>query len=464
MRRLIGALKTACFFLLCYAAAPLMASQLLLGECRIGLLALTALLPIAFILSLLPGKIGGGQREEVQIVRTSRGNDPDPDRGLRNEALPLPEKKSFPLRAFCCMLACAGVFIGMYMLPIEAVLSAQLIKRVFMAAVMAALLPMALRVTVFQDMDSASIIAGMVMYFIAGVVAHVIKNPLFEQWVTICALAFLIFSAFGLNDGSMENGAVVREGVRPPASMRRRNRMMIGVLGIVGGIVLYFDKIREWVSAASWWTMRMVGKFIAWLFNLGASDEVATEVSGGNGGQMNLGAIFGTSEKSEFLEAMEKVMFVVVIVVLLLLIGLLGRRIWRIVRDLVRRMIARLKQYASAVSEEYQDEQESLFDWGETTKELGEGLKERIERLLRREKRWEQMTVRERMRHILRTLYRRTPAAHTLQSLTAQEAVKVIKTGDAQGRELADLYDQARYAEQEPDAQSVERLRKEAKV
>ncbi len=464
MRRLIGALKTACFILLCYAAAPLLLSQLLLQDCCIGLTALIALLPISFLLSLLPGKLGGGQREEVQVVRTSRGNDPDPDRGLRNEALPLPEKRSFPLRAFCCMIACIGVFAGMYMLPVEAIQSAATIKRVFMAAVMAALLPMALRVTVLQEQDSASMIAGIVMYFIAGGAANFIQNPVFEQWVMVCALAFLIFSAFGMNDNSMQNGAAVREGVRPPASMRRRNRLMLGVLGIIGGIVLYFDRIREATSAAAWWVMRMIGKFIAWLFNLGASNEVATQTSGGGGGQMDMGAIFGTSERSAFLEAMEKVMYVVVAAAVLLLLWLLVRRIWRIVRDITLRLIARLKRFTSAVSEEYQDEQESLFDWGETTKELGEGLREQLARLMKRGKRWEQMDVRERMRHILRTLYRRTPNADTLRSLTAQEAVQVINTGDAQPQEIACAYDQARYAAHEPDEQTVERLRKEAKV
>ena len=66
--------------------------------------------------------------------------------------------------------------------------------------------------------------------------------------------------------------------------------------------------------------------------------------------------------------------------------------------------------------------------------------------------------------HILRVLYRRYPHTDTLKTLTAQEALKVIETGDAKSDEVAQQYDIARYAPHEMDAAVVERLRKEAKV
>lgn len=466
MRRLLGAFKCACFFMLCYAAVPLVLAHILLGDCRIGIIALAALLPVSFLLSFIPGKLGGGVREEV-IVRSSRGSDPDPDKGLRNEALPLPEKRSFPLRAVCCLIASIGVAAGMYMLPLEAVQSAIVVKRIFMSLVMAVMLPMALRVVVLQEEDNASMVAGLSAYAVSGFIAHffIPESGDLQQWMTYFAIGFLLFCAFGMNDSSMSSGAAVKEGVRPPVSMRRRNRLMIGIMVIIGGIVLYFDKLRDWTVFAARKVMWVIGAIIAWIFNLGApTSGIESSTLKGDGGGGNMAAMFGTGEASPVWLFLEKIMFVIVGIAIAVVLWLFGRRIWRIVYDLTRRLIARLKGLTAAVSEEYQDEQESLFDWGETTKELGDSLKERLERLLKREKRWSQMDIRERMRYILRSLYRRYPHPDTLKSLTAQEAVKVVLTGDAQPDEVAQQYDIARYALHEPDTDTVERLRKEAKA
>ncbi len=465
MRRLLGAFKYACFVMLCYAAVPLVLAHILLGDCCIGMIVLAALLPISFLLSFIPGKLGGGVREEV-IVRSSRGSDPDPDKGLRNEALPLPEKRSFPLRAFCCLIACIGVAAGMYMLPLEAVQSAIVVKRVFMSLVMAVMLPLALRVVVLQEEDTASMVGGVAAYAVSGFIAHffIAESADLQQWMTYFAIGFLLFCAFGMNDNSMSRGAAVKEGVRPPAFMRRRNRMMIGVMVVIGGIVLYFDKLRDWAVFAARKVMWVIGAVIAWIFNLGAptSGVESSTLSGGGGG--NMADMFGAGEASQVWIFLEKIMFVIVGAAIAVVIWLFGRRIWRIAYDLTRRLIARLKRLTAAVSEDYQDEQESLFDWGETTKELGEGVRERLSRLLKREKRYEQLDVRERMRYIVRTLYRRSEHPQGLKSLTVHEAMRVIKTGEAQPQELAQLYDQARYAQQEMDRETVDRLRKEAKV
>jgi len=72
--------------------------------------------------------------------------------------------------------------------------------------------------------------------------------------------------------------------------------------------------------------------------------------------------------------------------------------------------------------------------------------------------------VRERMRHIVKSVYERTKDAHLLRSLTVHEAAPHLKTGNADPKVLSDLYDRARYGQGDMDAEAVERLRKEAKV
>jgi len=139
-------------------------------------------------------------------------------------------------------------------------------------------------------------------------------------------------------------------------------------------------------------------------------------------------------------------------------------QIYKLIANLVRKLVARLRKFTENVGEEYRDEQESLFDWGETKKELGEGLRKRLERLTKREKKWEQMDAREKVRFIVRSLYRKTPDNGNLRSLTVHEALKNVRTGQAVPQELASLYDTARYSQHEPDMEITERIRKEAKV
>ena len=95
---------------------------------------------------------------------------------------------------------------------------------------------------------------------------------------------------------------------------------------------------------------------------------------------------------------------------------------------------------------------------------MGDDLRKRIRRLTAREKKWEQMDARERVRFIVRSLYRKTPDSGSLSALTIHEAMKTVSTGEAKPEELAGLYDTARYSQREPDSEMVERIRKEAKV
>ena len=181
------------------------------------------------------------------------------------------------------------------------------------------------------------------------------------------------------------------------------------------------------------------------------------------GGQMDMSE-FGAGETGAFWAATEKIIMWVGAIAFAVLMVFCLRKVVKELAGLIRRMMANLKKFSDAVSEEYQDEQESLFDWDETRKEMGESFRKRLERLTRREKKWDQMDVRERVRFIVRTLYRKTPNSAGLRSLTVHEALGSIRTGQARPDELAQVYDTARYGQTEPDAQVVERLRKEAKV
>ena len=464
MRKVLNALKNAAFFLLCFAQIPILIGHFLLGDSLPLLIMQAALLPVTFLLSLLPGKIGGkSKNNDTMVVHTSRGGDPDPDKALRNEALPLPEKKAFPLRAVVCFLCMFGVMAAVFFLPITSIDGLDLLNRSVVAVLMAVMLPVALKVVATNEDQSGSVTAGLLLYLVAGVVAFVTKNKALENRLLVCGLAFVLMTAFSMNNTSMVRGASIRDGVRPPASMRRKNRFLILMIAVVGCIVLYFDQIRQKAIDAGQWLVIKIWEIMVWLANLGAGGD-SQQGAGGGGGDMDLGGMFGAAEESPFWKAMEKVVIVLSMIVVVVGLFFFFRMLFRRFRRFVRRLIERMKKFTASVGEEYKDEQESLFDWGETKKELGEGLKKRLARLTRREKKWEQMDAREKVRYIVKALYRKSANAGDVRSLTVHEALNTIKTGQADAGELADLYDRARYSQYEPDSAQTERLRKEAKV
>lgn len=464
MKRVINGLKNAAFFLLCFAQIPLTVGYAVIEDCLPLLMVQAALLPISFLISLLPGKVGGKPKNQVtMVVRTSRGSDPDPDRALRNEALPEPQRRAFPLRALGCLIGAIGVLAGVFFLPVDAIRNLGLFNRIIVSVVMAVMLPLAVRVVAVNADNSNSVTAGMLLYVIAGVIAFINKDPTLEKWLLICGAAFLLLTGFAVNNASMARGASVREGVRPPAGMRRKNRALLIGFGVVVCGVVYFDQIRQKTIDALSWIGVKLWRLLLFLTNLlvGGEAEVGT---GGGGGDMDLGAVFGPAETGAFWKYSETLMFI---------LGILGGgavlvwfviQVYKLVASLVRKLIAKLKKFTESVGEEYSDEQENLFDWGETKKELGDGIRKRLERLLTREKKWEQMDVRERVRFIVRSLYRKTPDNGSLRALTVHEALETVKTGQAQPEELAELYDLARYSDKEPDMEAAERIRKEAKV
>ena len=459
MRRLGRAFANAGFFLVCYAALPLLAGQMIMGNCYPPLIALLIILALSVLLSFLPGRIGGGRRDDVvSVVRSTHGSDPDPDRALRNEALPVEEKKSFPLRAFVGLICFLAIGVAVFIRS-----EGDLPLRILLALLVAVMLPLSLRVVALDGGDTVSVLAGVIMYAVAGVIGYGMKDETFNRMIMIFGMAFLLTTALGLNNQSMANGATVRAGVKPPASMRRRNRVMLLVMAFIGAIILYLDQIRMAAIALTKWVGRMLKKIYDLLFYFFPDSQTGSGGGGGNG-ELDMLQGLGPGLTSSFWKILEKFAVVLAVLVILAIIVFVVKKIIQVIRKIYRYIAAYLKKFTSAVSEEYHDEQESLFDWGETRKELGEGLRKRLEKFARREKKWDQMDVRERVRYIVRSLYRKAPAGSGLRSMTVHEAMNIVRTGQAQPQEVAALYDQARYSQHEPSMEQAERLRKEAKV
>ncbi len=464
MRRLGKGLISGCYFLLAFAQIPLLAGHFLLEDSLPAMLIQAALLPVSFLLYLLPGKIGGKRKQEENIVRRSSGGDPDPDRALRNEALPLPERRAFPLRAAACWLMTLAVGAAIFFLPAESISSVRWVERLIFAAIMAAMLPLALRTITVSQKDSLNSAAGIIAYMLAGVVAFAVKVPLLDRRLALCGLGFVLVMAFSLNNESMTRSASYKIGVRPPARLRTRNRLILCIMAVIGGVVLYFDRIRVATMAAAGWIMGKIGAFINWLMNL---VPLPTNPAGGkpqgSSEEMSMMDTFG-GETGAFWAYTEKIIMAVSLVIAAAGVLWMLWKIGKLIVMLIRRLAAHMKKFSDSVGEEYQDEQESLFDWDETRKELSDTLRQRLSRLMKREMKWEQMDARQRVRFIVRSLYRKASGGAGLSSLTVHEALSSIRTGQASPEELGEVYDRARYSMADIDNDTAERLRKEAKV
>ena len=120
----------------------------------------------------------------------------------------------------------------------------------------------------------------------------------------------------------------------------------------------------------------------------------------------------------------------------------------------VRALMLFLRSYAGRVSESYEDTVESLLDWGEVKRAVAQ----RAKKLSRRDKRisWEKLSPRQRVRQAYQLLRRRNKVIP--DSRTAREAL--THDFSAIGREdaarMAEIYDAARYSEQEISVEAAQ--------
>lgn len=458
MRRWGNILLHAGFFFLCFAQIPLLVGQAVLESPFFGLLMLAVLLPLALVLALIPGKIGGKARKDVPVERTSRGNDPDPDRHLRSAALPLPERRAFPLRAtvsFLTVLAIVAVFL---ILPLPILSHLAWYMRLLLGVVYGGILLTATYCLSGTRVDEAHLaLIGMILYAVSGIVIYFADLQIMNQMLLLFGGAFLVAAGLTLNNRSLRVGSVTEEGKRPSAMLRRRNRVILLVFGVILAIVACFDQIRYWTVRAARAILAFIWAIIDFLTSLAFPDS--TGGSGDGGSPDSMGGLPG-GEPAAFWQYMEYVAYVIVIAIVIVLLYFMLRKILRNLIKFYHILEARFKLLAGGLGEDYQDEQESLLNWGEVQKDMGAALRKRLNRLFAREKKWEQMNASEQVRFVVRGLYRRVRGV-SLSTLTIREAISHLPVGSADPEQVAKLYDKARYSNEIPSPEEAERLRKE---
>lgn len=336
-----------------------------------------------------------------------------------------------------------------------------LYKRIYFAAITAVLTPVFERLAADESADAWDIrvlLVGGFIYLVSGIIAGFLGAPELRGLLISGCVGFLCFCAFFLNSASIRTGYSAQRSVKPSAALVRAN--VIGTLFIIAltAFIACFDRIRTGAERLFYAAMQGIWRFLSWLFSLGSSTELATETPSGESGYMDFGEAGETSKIAEILQYIFIALAALVAFYLLLrLIRILFKKAVRALRAFFQM----LKRYAHTIGDSYQDERVSLIDEN-ALKRAASNVKKRVVRIVRRE-RYDRLEARARVRYIVRAMYRKTKS-RDLSSKTLREAIPSLPHGSAAPKDIIRLYESVRYAEQEPEWDEVERLKREVKV
>lgn len=457
-RKLLHKLALALLFCLSFAPVALIGGYNLLGNLPAAFCLLALDLPLALLLSLVPGHVGGRRRtQEPAPAVQHRFETESEQRFLAEDA----EKRKKPLRAPLCALVMLLLVLGTALLPLRALEPVKLVYRVIQGLLTAALLPFALMLLLEEDQRvTSTCMIGFGVYLAASVYLAFEQTESLNRALYALGLGFLTVAVLFLNEQALTNGAASRKSGRPSARMLRRNRALLLVLALVGAVVLYFDQLRQWAGKAAKAALYGLWSAFVWLTNLFAGGSTGGGEEGGGG--EDLSGLFEGGESGAFWKYTEKILVVVAAILAAVALFLLLRKVWRLLKKGAKALLERLRGLTKSLGEDYVDEQESLMDWGDLSRGVRDDLKKRLEKLTRREKKWDQMDAREKVRWLVRRMYRK--AGPGMESLTIREAAPQLPLGGASEQELASLYEQARYAPDAPTDAQAEQLRREVRM
>ncbi len=259
---------------------------------------------------------------------------------------------------------------------------------------------------------------------------------------------YLVYVVFALNAQAVQEG--MGDEYRPSRLMLLRNRLLSAGICAVMLLLAYQKQLQDGLRTFC----HLLKRFLLWLYHLLLallSSESVSDTAARGG--MGLGSAEG-GEPARWLQLLEKLLQIgariLAVALALMFLWHLARLLARAVRALMRF----LRSYAGRVSESYEDTVESLLDWGEVKRAVAQ----RAKKLSRRDKRisWEKLSPRQRVRQAYQLLRRRNKAIP--DSRTAREAL--THDFSAIGREdaarMAEIYDAARYSEQEISVEAAQ--------
>ena len=274
-------------------------------------------------------------------------------------------------------------------------------------------------------------------WHVGGAVTHVLLQMLVNgsqlmqngvytpaEMPLLCSfLAYAVLVLLALNRASLDSASQSRRKV--PLLMKRQNILFTMVLLVIGVLLAAIPAIGAALDTVWDFILRGIALVMEFLALFMPASSGGGGGAGGGMGDMGFGE---AAPPSDLALLLEKILTVVTVLIVVIALALLLRVLWKKLKAGLKLLWARMMQYGSAASEDYEDEITSTRDEEGTERE---GLLSRLRRMNVGDEKGGTPTERVRMRY--KKLKRRNEwsAASTARETLPDEA--------------AALYERARY-------------------
>ena len=274
-------------------------------------------------------------------------------------------------------------------------------------------------------------------WHVGGAVTHVLLQMLVNgsqlmqngvytpaETPVLCSfLAYAVLVLLALNRASLDSASQARRKV--PLLMKRQNILFTMVLLIIGVLLAAIPAIGAALDTVWDFILRGIALVMEFLALFMPASSGGGGGAGGGMGDMGFGE---AAPPSDLALLLEKILTVLTVLIVVIALALLLRVLWKKLKAGLKLLWARMMQYGSAASEDYEDEITSTRDEEGTERE---GLLSRLRRMNVGDEKGGTPTERVRMRY--KKLKRRNEwsAASTARETLPDEA--------------AALYERARY-------------------
>jgi len=273
------------------------------------------------------------------------------------------------------------------------------------------------------------------------------------SWIFV---AYLIAFLFSYNRSMLDD-----TGPSTVKTLLTQNRKLLAVFCGLSLLVANIRAVGSAIRAAITWVITAVVNAILWLFSFMQPEEEAVE-SAGTG---DIGSLLGVEEAAEqslFSRIMEIVLITVAMLAAAVLLFFFFKYIGKLLRKLMAVIKERLVLFRQRIAADYDDQSESLMDWGEMRKTAAARFARARQRLL--PTRWEKLSPAQTVRRVYKLLLRRTEdpdPSRTAREMIASGALRL--PGDA-AAPAASLYDRARYSTHPISQAEADELRRKTGV
>ena len=468
MKKIFVRLIRLVFLALMLMPAVVLLSHVLLGDLSRGVYGFGCAMFAGMLVTFLPAYVGNYRVETVvdpESLRHSGTLD------MYHERPVMLEKRHgfrIPVRWIACLLLLAGVVAFGVFVPFVDVPWYQRGAFFLILAIPEALLLRELPKPDSAFWGTGSVTAGGALYAVAGIVIFAMRNTNASEAerlnfvILVCMALYVVLCIYLLNENSMNIGLNARTNAKPPSRMAKANRLLTSLFAAALLLVTFSEQIRTFFERL-WENVKLLlARLMAWISGLfPAEEEVPIAAAPAPAGEMGLLPV-GDAEPAAIWVALEKVFYVVAIALVAAALVFVLFKAYKGLRKLIRKIAAAIQKYSQAMGEDYVDEQETLLDWDDVRREVGESLRTRWKKWFEREKRYEQLDARERVRYIVREMYRRDKGNHTAE--TFREAAQSLDFRAANVEAACELYERTRYSDKPVRLEEPDSLKKAVKL